>query len=100
MGERRFDQPAAAGGSILASSRCLVNPSRRGRADLWIAEIVYFPLETELLVPAARLGARTLNGGGMAVFQAARAFELFTGVAADQERMVRHFLSLTHSGAD
>jgi len=34
----------------------------------------------------------------MAVFQAARALELFTGVAPDQERMLAHFRSLTHAG--
>ncbi len=28
MGERRLNQPTEAGGSILASSRCLVTPSR------------------------------------------------------------------------
>jgi shikimate dehydrogenase len=76
-----------------------LNPSLL-RPDMWVAEIVYFPLETELLARAARIGARTLNGGGMAVFQAARAFELFTGVAPDQERMLEHFLSLTHTGSD
>jgi len=68
------------------------------RPDLWVAEIAYFPLQTELLARAARIGARTLNGGGMAVFQAARALELFTGVAPDQERMLAHFRSLTHAG--
>ncbi len=64
------------------------------RPDLWVADIVYFPLETELLSRARRLGAKTLDGGGMAVFQAAKAFELFTGIAPDQERMLRYFLSL------
>ena len=31
----------------------------------------------------------------MAVFQAVEAFRLFTGVAPDAERMLRHFASLT-----
>lgn len=61
------------------------------RPDLWIAEVIYFPLETELLARARALGCRTIDGGGMAVFQAARAFELFTGVAPDPERMLRRF---------
>jgi shikimate dehydrogenase len=51
------------------------------RPELWVAEIVYFPLETELLRTAKRIGCRTLSGGGMAVFQAAEAFRLFTGIA-------------------
>lgn len=63
------------------------------RPDLWIAEVVYFPLETELLAAARKLGCRTVDGGGMAVFQAARAFELFTGVAPDAERMLERFRS-------
>jgi shikimate dehydrogenase len=62
--------------------------------NLWVAEIVYFPLETELLRTARALGCRTLDGGGMAVFQAAEAFRLFTGAEPDPERMVRHFASL------
>jgi shikimate dehydrogenase len=60
---------------------------------LWVAEIVYFPLETELLRVASRLGCRTLNGGGMAVFQAVEAFRLFTGITPDADRMQRHFAS-------
>jgi shikimate dehydrogenase len=60
-------------------------------AKLWVAEIIYFPLETALLAAAAERGCRVLNGGGMAVFQAVGAFELFTGVAPDAERMIQHF---------
>ena len=64
------------------------------RPDLWIAEIVYFPLETPLLRSARALGCRTLDGGGMAVFQAAAAFQIFTGTPADGDRMMRHFGSI------
>jgi shikimate dehydrogenase len=64
------------------------------RPDLWVADIVYLPLETELLRRAGALGCRTLSGGGMAVFQAADAFRLFTGLAPDAERMIRHFESM------
>ncbi|WP_428424417.1 shikimate dehydrogenase [Pararhizobium sp.] len=61
----------------------------------WVAEIVYFPLETELLKTAKLRGCRVLNGGGMAVFQAVGAFSLFTGCAPDAHRMMRHFDNLT-----
>lgn len=61
------------------------------RRELWVAEIVYFPLETELLRQARALGCRTLDGGNMAVFQAVKAFELFSGVAPDAQRMLAHF---------
>ncbi|ATB67451.1 shikimate dehydrogenase [Pseudomonas mosselii] len=60
---------------------------------LWVAEIIYFPLETELLRHARALGCRTLDGGTMAVFQAVKAFELFSGRPADAERMQAHFAS-------
>ncbi|EWY36446.1 shikimate 5-dehydrogenase [Skermanella stibiiresistens SB22] len=61
---------------------------------LWVAEIVYFPLETELLRVARRMGCQTLDGGGMAVFQAVGAFQLITGRKADADRMRRHFSSM------
>jgi len=61
---------------------------------LWVADIVYRPLETTLLQRARELGCRTLDGGGMAVFQAADSFQLFTGVEPDRERMLRHFAEL------
>lgn len=57
----------------------------------WVADIVYFPLETELLRIARERGCRTLNGSGMVVGQAARAFEIFTGVRADKARMAESF---------
>ena len=60
----------------------------------WISEIVYFPLETELLRVARQKGCRTLDGGGMAVFQAVDAFRHFTGLEPDSERMLRHFASM------
>jgi shikimate dehydrogenase len=69
-------------------------PSEWLRPNLWFVDIIYVPMETELLAAARRIGCRTMNGGGMAVFQAVRAFELFTGMAADAERMSRHFASL------
>lgn len=53
----------------------------------WVADIVYFPLETELLALARGLGCRLMPGSGMALYQAVRAFELFTGRAPDPARM-------------
>jgi shikimate dehydrogenase len=69
-------------------------PAALLRAQLWVAEIVYFPLETELLRNARALGCRTLDGGNMAVFQAVKAFELFSGVVPDAQRMLAHFQSM------
>ncbi len=61
----------------------------------WVAEIVYFPLQTALLQAARQRGCRTLDGGGMAVFQAVGAFQLFTGLEPSSERMLAHFRSMT-----
>jgi len=69
-------------------------PAELLRSSHWVSEIVYFPLETELLRVARSKGCRTLDGGGMAVFQAVEAFRLFTGITPDAERIRRHFLSM------
>jgi shikimate dehydrogenase len=71
------------------------------RPDLWVADIVYRPLETELVQTARALGCRVLDGGGMAVFQAVDAFRLFTGLEPDCDRMLAHFTALVEgSGSD
>lgn len=91
---------AEASGLIHCTPTGMVNhpglalPETLLRPALWVAEIVYFPLETELLRVARALGCRTLNGGGMAVFQAVEAFRLFTGITPDADRMLRHFASM------
>lgn len=104
-------QPAQAGTDLLAAlaeADGLVNTTPMGmaklpgmpvpkaalRESLWVAEIVYFPLETELLREARTLGCRTLDGGTMAVFQAVKAFELFSGLHADADRMMAHFAEM------
>lgn len=61
------------------------------RPALWVAEIVYFPLETALIKAARAIGCKTSDGGGMAVFQAVGAFRLFTGREPDAERMLASF---------
>ncbi len=64
------------------------------RPHQFVAEIVYFPLETELLRVARAKGCATVDGGGMAVFQAVGAFRLFTGVEPDAARMLAHFAAM------
>jgi shikimate dehydrogenase len=63
-------------------------PAELLHPGLWVAEVVYRPLETELLRAARAVGCATLDGGGMAVFQAADAFRLFTGREPDSVRML------------
>jgi len=65
----------------------------------WVAEVIYFPLETALLKAARERGCAVLDGGGMAVFQAVRAFDHFTGLTADAERMRAHFGELVAATA-
>ncbi len=66
-------------------------PAEMLRRQHWVAEIIYFPEETELLRVANGLGCRTLAGTGMAIGQAVRAFELFTGRKSDMAAMASHF---------
>ena len=61
------------------------------RKDLWLSEVVYVPLETELLKAAKRAGCKVMDGGHMNVGQAVRGFKLFTGLEADPARMEAHF---------
>jgi len=68
------------------------------RSGMWLAEIVYVPLETELLRAAREQGCRTLDGGGMAVWQAVEAFEHFTGIKPDAARMETHFRKMVAGG--
>lgn len=109
---QRFGAGRAALGSDLAATLAdadgLVNTTPVGMAKLpgtplpvellharlWVAEIIYFPLETALLRHARALGCRTLDGGNMAVFQAVKAFELISGRVADASRMQAHFASM------
>jgi shikimate dehydrogenase len=69
-------------------------PAELLRTDLWVADIVYRPLETALVRSARERGCRVLDGGGMAVYQAVDAFRLFTGVEPDADRMLAHFTEL------
>jgi shikimate dehydrogenase len=69
------------------------------RPEMWVAEIVYFPLETELLRVARKRGCRTVDGGGMTVGQAVGAFEHFTGIKPDAARMEAHFRHLVSGGS-
>lgn len=66
-------------------------PTADLRPAQWIADIVYFPLETALLRDARARGCATLDGSGMAINQAALAFEIINGRDADVNRMRASF---------
>jgi len=69
----------------LPFDRALLRPAH------WVAEVIYFPPETALLRYSRELGCATLAGTGMAVYQAVKAFELFTGIVPDRAAMTAHF---------
>jgi shikimate dehydrogenase len=73
-------------------------PAADLRKDMWVADIVYRPVDTPLLRAARAIGAATLHGGGMNAYQAAAAFERFTGRAPDVEAMLAHSAELLDSG--
>lgn len=70
-------------------------PEHLVRPGTWVSDVVYFPLETELVTLARARGCRVLPGGAMAVGQAVGAFALFTDRPADAARVQRHFEELT-----
>jgi shikimate dehydrogenase len=57
----------------------------RGTALLY--EMIYSPAETPLMREARRAGVATIGGAAMFIGQAARAFELWTGIAVDERDM-------------
>lgn len=59
--------------------------------SMWVADIVYFPLETELFKEARRRGCRVAGGGGMVVRQAAASFRQFFNAEPDIDRMLKRF---------
>jgi shikimate dehydrogenase len=66
---------------------------------LWVADIVYRPLDTALLQAARSAGCAVLDGGHMAAHQAVDAFRLITGTEPDPDRMLAHLRELaTHRG--
>ncbi len=58
---------------------------------LWVADAVYSPLRTPLLMAAQAKGARIMTGRELAIYQAADAFELFTGLKPSTNVMADAF---------
>ncbi|WPR64139.1 shikimate dehydrogenase [Glutamicibacter protophormiae] len=64
----------------------------------WVADCIYRPVDTELILAARDRGCRVLDGGHMAVGQAVDAFEIFTGIKPDAARMRAHLLEMLEAG--
>lgn len=63
-----------------------------------VADIIYNPLETKFLKEAKRHGAQTMNGVGMFVHQGAIAFEKWTEIRPDTEKM-KHKITTNLGGS-
>lgn len=57
------------------------------RCDQVVVDLVYTPLETAFLRQAAGVGARTISGLEMFLYQGARSFELWTGQPMPMEKV-------------
>ena len=62
-------------------------PDQLLHAGLWVADAVYTPLWTPLLKAAKAKGATVMTGRELAIYAAADAFELFTGIVASADEM-------------
>ena len=57
---------------------------------LWVAEVVYMPIETAAAQGRPRARVPDARRRGMVALQAAGSMELITGVRPDRDRMLRH----------
>jgi shikimate dehydrogenase len=57
-----------------------------------VSDIIYNPLQTKFIKEASKRGAAVQNGVGMFVFQGALAFEKWTGIFPDVDRMEMNVL--------
>ncbi len=90
-------------GDMLKGARTVVNATSLGMVghdrlkvplgglsrDAVVTDLVYVPLETELLAQARRIGCRTADGLGMLLFQAAPGFESWFGIAPHVDERLR-----------
>jgi shikimate dehydrogenase len=78
--------PIGMAGSGAENEGWLVDPSLLHRGQV-VADLIYAPRPTAWLAAAAQAGARTVDGVGMLVHQAAVQIELWTGLPAPVDRM-------------
>lgn len=69
------------------------------RGTQWVADVIYRPIETELLLAATAAGCQRVGGTTMLIEQAADTFVLLTGVEPDRERMRAHLAGLLEHAA-
>lgn len=64
--------------------------------DAAVHDIVYAPLETELLKNATKRGLKTVDGFGMLLYQAQKAFEMWHGVLPSVTPQLRAYVLEQH----
>ncbi|WP_456373815.1 shikimate dehydrogenase [Methanocaldococcus sp.] len=57
------------------------------KPDMVVMDLIYNPLETTLLKEAKKVGAKTINGLGMLIYQGVVAFKIWTGIEPNIEVM-------------
>jgi len=77
---------ATSAGMAASPSQTIV-PASQLHPALTVMDAVYDPVETRLIIDAKKAGARTVDGGRMLLHQAARQFELYTGLPAPLDAM-------------
>ncbi|MFI5010932.1 MAG: shikimate dehydrogenase [Hyphomicrobiales bacterium] len=94
-------QTAAGPGEALAGATGLVNATPAGmlpdrsspvpaellHSGLWVADAVYWPLWTPLLLAARQRGAKLITGRELCIHQAHDSFKLFTDIEPDTKLM-------------
>jgi shikimate dehydrogenase len=95
---RSVDEAVAGVSGLVNGTPIGMLPSRESPVDssllhpgLWVADAVYHPLWTPLLLAARKAGAKVLSGRALAIYQAADAFEIFTGVRPSGDVMAAAF---------
>ena len=68
------------------------------KPSLVVFDVVYNPVKTKLLRQAGQIGAQTISGLEMLVWQGALAFELWTGARAPVELMRKEVIKLLGEG--
>ena len=63
------------------------------RPELVVADTVYNPRETRMIVEAKEAGCKAIGGIGMLLWQGAAAFKLFTGKDMPAEEVMEKFFS-------
>jgi shikimate dehydrogenase len=92
-----LDEKPTAGANLLVNTTSLGMSGQPGlhvnfdslAENAVVADIVYTPLETELLIRAQQHGFRTASGLGMLLFQAAPGFAHWFGIKPEVDRELR-----------